>query len=188
MLGVRVDQWTQEDWRGKHTVVALGNAVLDAAALSKIGDLGPVLVGVGRSGKGTGCTAVPGGSRSGRRRRVVVGGGVSVHDGGAQVCGGWDGMGEEEERDLYVCVYISLKGLKQAGAVEGEEGRKEWVGWDGLVDIYLEVQVWMWVGGTGGYMYRWRDSKQQECTKSTVRSLRYTPASQPACASEHVRK
>jgi hypothetical protein len=34
------------------TVVALGNAVLDPATVTGVGDLGPVLVGVGRGGEG----------------------------------------------------------------------------------------------------------------------------------------
>jgi hypothetical protein len=56
----------------RHTVVALSNAVLNAAALSKVRDLGPVLIGVGRGAEGTAGSRV----LSGRWRscRVGVGG------------------------------------------------------------------------------------------------------------------
>lgn len=36
-----------------HTVVALSNAVLDPSSLGKVGDLGPILVGVGGAAEGT---------------------------------------------------------------------------------------------------------------------------------------
>src|SRR5699024_7963501 len=36
----------------RHTVISLGNAVLYPPALSEVGDLGPVLVGVGRAAEG----------------------------------------------------------------------------------------------------------------------------------------
>lgn len=62
------------------TVVALGDAVLDAATLGEVGDLGPVFVGVGGGGEGT-AGAVVGGQAVRCRGSLVVGVGLLRHGG-----------------------------------------------------------------------------------------------------------
>jgi len=61
--------------QAQHTVVALSNAVLYSSALSKVRDLGPVLIGVGRSTESTACSRV----LSGRWRSCRVGVGGLCH-------------------------------------------------------------------------------------------------------------
>lgn len=64
--------WLDGVKQRKHTVVALGNAVLYPSALSKVGDLGPILIGVGRTAKGAA------GSVTGILARSLGGGRVGV--------------------------------------------------------------------------------------------------------------
>jgi hypothetical protein len=62
-----------------HTVVALGNAILDSSTLRKVGDLGPVFIGIGRAAESTA------GSMGGdlpRRRGSRVGVALARHDEG----------------------------------------------------------------------------------------------------------
>ena len=54
-----------------HTVVALSNAVLNSSSLGKVGDLGPILIGVGGAAEGTAGSVA--GVLSGRWRDCRVG-------------------------------------------------------------------------------------------------------------------